>query len=76
MFSLLHCYYPLLLLLLIITCYQQGNLQMNKTLLHLRGKAVIIGGKLFTKMKKSDLTKLREVFPANDATPDENNNGS
>ena len=49
---------------------------MNKTLLHLRGKAVIIGGKLFTKMKKSDLTKLREVFPANDATPDENNNGS
>ena len=29
LFSLLHCYYPLLLLLLIITCYQRGNLQMD-----------------------------------------------
>ena len=29
LFSLLHCYYPLLPLLLIITCYQWGNLQMD-----------------------------------------------
>ena len=30
LFSLLQCYYPLLPLLPIITCYQQGNLQMLK----------------------------------------------
>ena len=29
LFSLLHCYYPLLSLLPIITCYQRGNLQMQ-----------------------------------------------
>ena len=30
MFSLLHCYYPLLPLLPIITCYQRGNLQISQ----------------------------------------------
>ena len=29
-FPLLHCYYPLLPLLPIITCYQLGNLQMSR----------------------------------------------
>ena len=29
LFSLLHCYYPLLPLLPIFTCYQRGNLQMS-----------------------------------------------